>query len=66
MLNIKDVLEKKLEENKQWVERSGTIVCFVLNDNRWKCQPNRHLKNIIRLSFIGKEEIPTISLDLNS
>lgn len=64
-LHLKELLEKSLEDDVEWVKNAETIVCFILNDNRWKHPDVKHRTSNIRLSYIGSERVPTISLDLN-
>ena len=62
---LQELLEKSLEEDVEWVKNAETVVCFILNDNRWKHSNAKHHTSNIRLSYVGGERVPTISLDLN-
>jgi len=65
--DLKEMLEKQLAKDEQWLELSKkNTVCFILNYNGWKQTHINNHKNIVRLSLVGKEKTPTISLDLNS
>lgn len=63
--HLQELLEKSLEEDAEWAKSAETVVCFILNDNRWKHSNAKQHTSNIRLSYVGSERVPTISLDLN-
>ena len=62
---LKDSLDCQLKTNNSWVEKaSNGQIWFILNDNSWKRKRNLPFEPNLKLTFVGKEGSPTISINV--
>lgn len=62
---LKESLNNHLESNPDWVAKADrNQIFFILNNSAWKRPKNFPFEPKLRLSLIGPEKAPTISIDL--
>lgn len=62
---LKESLYSQLESNHNWVAKADrNQIFFILNNSAWKRPKNFSFEPNLRLSFVGSEKAPTISIDL--